>query len=1414
MNSIFRVKRRSPQAVNRISALFFMQFLLLCCVFVSSSGGYPCSTGAPPIIDGQIYSWDGAISDKGWREAVWGTRFLTPGEAEEALEQSHFALFYDKSFLYLAMVCEFSLEKGIPRSDKKHIWENESAELFLQAGEHSDVLHLLADVSGKNLLIWNGNRKTLSEVGGKIAVTVKKDTWELEVAIPLKLIGGVNVLEKNQVTFNVTRSRTTAMQKQPVLSSWAYLPKPSFMQPGCFVKLDVTSGKRESNRITAPVPDGIVIQKPKTKKRTFLYDLAEDKSMYRGKNGITEQAAPPPPSKGFIIANPIAGKPLRVLFLIETAARDVLELRERMQLECADYILFGTPYGRGNNQRAFAYHADQVEENLTGKGKKYDVIFVACPVDNKALYEAIKAQVRDGTGLVVLSPRSSGKQNDFLSDPDLQPEPQPLESFGTHPVLKNFALEGIAHVSSDPKTLSGSSGKIIRSIGFGQYGKGRIVHLADLARWTEGILPYPIYEKDFYFKQTFPEWYEQIFSLMMRGISWAGKSERKGFSGNAVRDGNVIRIPISGAAFSRQLHVRWDNRIQKITPAHFDLTGMEREITIPIPEQILRSGGIRSAALCHFVLKEKDSGKTLDWGSIAVINPSAAAIKRFKTTKRFYIPGEKPEFLVTVSNVEKGQILEVEITDEADRVIDRKTISVNKKKLRFSMELTRTLSSHLTAKIRLLDGQGNNLDLRRTEFYLPQKTVLFKDNDFRLTVLGGPLYYREYFVPSVHQLLKETGIETVVPEQWNALFHTPENIFWSKAERGKPNQRTACVFRQKEISGEIIETVTEGMETKLRFGMGALTMTDEGALSGRAGGHGVNGDAPEADFCYCPACFEAFREDCRKRYPDLKSANHQWGTSFRSWQEVKPVTLAEIRKRNDENYSLWVDYKTFMERSYLQNYLTLRKILEKEYPGIPVGLTNPSYLGQRTLLSGENYALWGPEETLQLKYYGLVNAIGTYSFRRGNAPRITWWGYMSDMDMVRAEPWWAAFNKINICSWWQMGGYANSSNPLWSANQLFTPELAHTKRSLECGKYAAPLLNGIGKMVLDLPYTPAQIAFFYSQSSMYVSGVLQKHDTYYFRSEANWRNLLMNGNWRYDYVTGDSDLAKYRVLILPYSISISPEDQEKMIAFVKRGGIILADERPGSYDEHGKKINGKLWQLFQKSDMKKTEYSGIKLYSGELGKGKLLLLGRVPAFNRQTSDLITELFNKENLIRYAWLNSREQTNYDIYSFTDGELLGIGMIGRYSEQKRSGLLEPVPAEGVLHFRKKYHVYDVKSGVYLGFRDHISKLFRPDHGEFYLLLNEKATPVTGSAAYDPERHEIKYSGTCSGKRLIRVSVKDQTGKSLDLYSGKRWSTNGSFSGTIPLGLNERNLVFTVELQDVLTKQITKTNVKISK
>lgn len=1373
---------------------------------VFSESVYPCvKTGKAPELDGKILSWDGFMTDDCWKNAVWGESFLIPAGTRKAMEQTRFALAHDAEYLYLAAVCYFKSAKSVDvRIDRDQPWENECLELFVEPNGGT-VRHLLFDAGGRNVILADGDRKELSAEGGEAVVRRNADSWELEAKIPLRLFGNEAGFLKSGGRFNVARERRAAGMSNPSLSTWAWLPETKFMSPEHFIPLVFRAGKGglSDEKMSAPLPAEAVKSKTETSSHGFILDMAEDKSQFRGARGITESAGEPFASDFIPLANPIAGKPLNALFIIENTARDVFELTERMQFGNVDYILFGTPYGVGNNRQPFAYHAEKVVDNLTGHGRKYDVIFVSCEINNQPLFDCIEKQVREGTGLVILSPRLSGGK-DLLQKDFLLPPLQRMDALRDDPVLCNWSFEGLANTEADPESLSRMDGKIIGGVGFGTYGKGRIFHIGDCKRWSEGVIPYPLYDYGFYDKQVFPSWWEQVFSLVMKGLWWAGNRETGQFLGKCVRNGANIEIPILRTApVGLDIRAWWDNRNFKIPPSTVKVPAGARKAEIPIPAELQNSLGVNGASLCHFALKEAKTGKTLDWGDLVISNPATASLLSACLDREFYRPGEKPVLKLRTSGTAENLRVETEVRDSFDRLVSRTSSALTMPETTLRLDTDRALSDRLTVRVLLLDRDGRIQDNRLLRFFLPEKNPLLTCEDFSLLLLASPIHYRGYQAPALTRLMEDTGIRATFPEQWEAVYPGDrESIFYEADSHGAkpPHQRAVCFNRDQKLVENAVARFIEGTARKLRFGMPGVTMADEGGISGCAGGYGVNGSDPAFDYCYCPACVEAFRKYAASRYGSLGAANSQWGTSFKSWADVKPEPLEVIRKRTDKNYALWVDFKFFMEKCYLDRFKIIKGEILKKFPCASVGLTNPDFLGQRTLLSGENYPAWAEAETLSLKYYGPTDSVGYGSFQSPGVLRSSWWGYGSDLPMVRTEPWWAAFNKIRLYTWWYLSGDAGISTPTWSTNNLYAPFFSHTPRSLELKKTAEDLIGGIGKIALDAPYSVRDTALLYSQPSMYVAGVERKDNSYYFRSEANWRNLLMSDGFPFDYLDAEHLTAKitgYKVVILPYSIALSPETQNALLDFAKSGGTVIADVRPGTFDGHGSPLNGKgkLWSFLEKKQMEESSCKGGKFRVRRLGSGRIVLLGSVPAFSDRNAEVVAELLNEAKVRRFAWLTGSLKNKYDLYPFEKENGRYLGIVGsNLCEQTRSPqvISGTDPDRATVHLDGNYHVYNVRTHQYLGLTDSFPALLRPDHPEFFAMLPSRTGGFEADVKYDKSTHSFICSGKLRGAladdRLISVSVISPEGKSSLPYSRKIWTRQGTFDFSLPLALDD--------------------------
>jgi hypothetical protein len=62
------------------------------------------------------------------------------------------------------------------------------------------------------------------------------------------------------------------------------------------------------------------------------------------------------------------------------------------------------------------------------------------------------------------------------------------------------------------------------------------------------------------------------------------------------------------------------------------------------------------------------------------------------------------------------------------------------------------------------------------------------------------------------------------------------------------------------------------------------------------------------DFDFSDFSLAAMREWLKSDYESLAALNQQWGTAFRRWDEVVPMTTDEAMSRSDENYSACADF--------------------------------------------------------------------------------------------------------------------------------------------------------------------------------------------------------------------------------------------------------------------------------------------------------------------------------------------------------------------------------------------------------------------------------------------------------------------------------------------------------------------------
>ncbi|MCG3135830.1 MAG: hypothetical protein HMLKMBBP_03596 [Planctomycetes bacterium] len=103
------------------------------------------------------------------------------------------------------------------------------------------------------------------------------------------------------------------------------------------------------------------------------------------------------------------------------------------------------------------------------------------------------------------------------------------------------------------------------------------------------------------------------------------------------------------------------------------------------------------------------------------------------------------------------------------------------------------------------------------------------------------------------------------------------------------------------------------------------------------------------DWCLCERCCAAFRGAARKEFASVADLNRAWGTRFRSFDEVRPATIAETRAacydadESEWRLGRWFATRRFQDRSFAEAVGELVAASRREAPRTPVGLTGTQF---------------------------------------------------------------------------------------------------------------------------------------------------------------------------------------------------------------------------------------------------------------------------------------------------------------------------------------------------------------------------------------------------------------------------------------------------------------------------------------
>lgn len=344
---------------------------------------------------------------------------------------------------------------------------------------------------------------------------------------------------------------------------------------------------------------------------------------------------------------------------------------------------------------------------------------------------------------------------------------------------------------------------------------------------------------------------------------------------------------------------------------------------------------------------------------------------------------------------------------------------------------------------------------------------------------------------------------------------------------------------------------------------------------------GVGGQAAPNDLCYGDKCMEDFRREIRKQIPSLTELNKIWGTSFKNWSMVFPLSTTETIARNKKsklkNFAAWMTHRSFMD-SVMSNTINearrVGKNLDIHGTFGSTGLQAPNAFG------GFDYEKIVRANDLLIPY----NMGSNYEIMRSLNPKLkTMSPHFGDSMVLKRILWYHLFHGDKGFLFWD--------NQEADGKFLNIPNMKPTYRAKQLGPSLREMKSGIGKALINSKRHDDGIAIHYSQSSIQAHWMLENthlgkkwinrssFDEFNFNKFRERRESLVFGiedcGFQHHFISykqiedGKLNIQKEKILFFPGSSVLSELEISEIKKYVENGGIIVADNMLGIFSSFG-----------------------------------------------------------------------------------------------------------------------------------------------------------------------------------------------------------------------------------------------------
>jgi Beta-galactosidase len=532
------------------------------------------------------------------------------------------------------------------------------------------------------------------------------------------------------------------------------------------------------------------------------------------------------------------------------------------------------------------------------------------------------------------------------------------------------------------------------------------------------------------------------------------------------------------------------------------------------------------------------------------------------------------------------------------------------------------------------------------------------------------------------------------------------------------------------------------------------------------------------DYDFSPTALAGFRVWLKTQYAGLAALNAEWETTFAAWDDVKPFTTDQIKNRMASgdaiprgkpdwqavqalkfdpivarkkptawNLSPWCDFRSYMDSSLASALDDIRQAARELDPRTPVGIEGtqmPSAFG--------GYDLWKLSRVLDwIEPYDIGNAREILGSFMPGKPILTTVGEQ-DANAARRRLWHLLLEGDRGCIVW----WSEDCIDWKSDDYALTPRAAALAPVLK--ELQSPLAHVF--MRAEREYDP--IAIHYSQASIQVDWLLEScedgstwlrrfssyeatHNRMARRRQA-WVKLLQDAGYTPRFVSSaqieSGGLKDFRALLMCDSICLSSAEAKEISFFYASAGKdrwLMGTGLTSYFDEHGKLRNEPLLVQLSNDGKSFDNWPGSERWNGWLWleNGNRGGFGEAADITEYLSKRVHGRPNPSGQVLDQFLESfpppvrvPQEACIRVHRYRLGAAGLVAfernIVWQMSEDlKQKGgneaLEKPVAFDAKL--AAPAHIYDLRSGKYLGQSDRITVHLDPWQPSLFALLPQR-------------------------------------------------------------------------------------------